>query len=47
MRNSLGPENAKKLVYIKTNYPAVADAVRPCESDDDSDLDSPFPVDPD
>jgi hypothetical protein len=33
MRNSLGPENVKKLVYIKTNYAAVADAVRPCESD--------------
>jgi hypothetical protein len=42
MRNSLGPENVKKLVYIKTNYAAVAFSVRPCESDDDSDLDSPF-----
>jgi hypothetical protein len=43
MRNSLGPEKVKKLVYIKTNYAAVADVVRPCESDDDSDSDSPFP----
>jgi hypothetical protein len=47
MRNSLGPEKVKKLVYIKTNYAAVADVVRPCESDDDSDSDSPFPVDSD
>jgi hypothetical protein len=46
-RNSLGPEKVKKLVYIKTNYAAVADVVRPCESDDDSDSDSPFPVDSD
>jgi hypothetical protein len=45
MRNSLGPEKVKKLVYIKTNYAAVADAVQPCESDDDSVSDSPFPVD--
>jgi hAT family C-terminal dimerisation region len=47
MRNSLGHEKVKKLVYIKTNYGAVADVVRPCESDDDSDADSPFPVDSD
>jgi hAT family C-terminal dimerisation region len=44
MRNSLVPEKVKKLVYIKTNYAAVADVARPCESDDDSDLDSPIPV---
>jgi hypothetical protein len=44
MPNSLGPEKVKKLFYIKTNYAAVADVVRPCESDDDSDSDSPFPV---
>jgi hypothetical protein len=47
MRNSLGPERVKKLVYIKTNCAAVADVVWPCESDDDSDSDSPFPVDSD
>jgi hAT family C-terminal dimerisation region len=47
MRNSRGPEKVKKLVYIKTNYAAVADVVRPCESDDDSDSDSSFPVDSD
>jgi hypothetical protein len=45
--NSLGPEKMKKLVYIKTNYAAVADVVRPRELDDDSDSDSPFPVDSD
>jgi hAT family C-terminal dimerisation region len=47
MRNSLGPEKVRKMVYIKTNCAAVADVVRPCESDDDSDSDSPFPVDSD
>jgi hypothetical protein len=47
MRNSLGPEKVKKLVYIKTNYAAVADVVRPCESDDDSDSDFPFSADSD
>jgi hAT family C-terminal dimerisation region len=47
MRNSLGPEKVKKLVYIKTNYAAFADVVRPCESDDDSDSGSPFLVDSD
>jgi hypothetical protein len=46
MRNSVGPEKVK-LVYIKTNYAAVADVVRPCESDDDSDSDCPFPVNSD
>jgi hypothetical protein len=40
-------EKVKKLVYIKNNYVAVADVARPCESDDDSDLDSPIPVDSD
>jgi hypothetical protein len=43
---SLGVKKVKKLVYVKTKYPAFAASIKHCESDDDSESNELLPASP-